>query len=340
MTSMLERLFAILLIFCLLLLLIVDVLPVIALILGIIGLVYLLKLAFRKIIEYRIERYFRGKEFSLLKEAVINNIAKSNELNNHIEELKCRLINKYSPTDYGESQYSDNSVYAYKRPHLSYVGNNTNNEYFCSLSVCKNAQNQPFKYICKYFNIDVNEETLNDMESLCNDFSAAKEGINILLKERKDLETSYGDQIPSIIRKYGMERFYKELGFLPINSSDEHYPKYSFKYISPAGNSSLICDIVLNLDNLERFSLYILDQIRLMNSIKYQRLLMTRQLRNEIMNRDNYTCQKCGLSISEEPNLLLEIDHIIPISKGGKTICENLQTLCWRCNRQKSNKLL
>ncbi|RAE55164.1 HNH endonuclease, partial [Burkholderia multivorans] len=39
-----------------------------------------------------------------------------------------------------------------------------------------------------------------------------------------------------------------------------------------------------------------------------------------------------------EPHLLLEVDHIKPISKGGLSEIENLQTLCWRCNRSKSNK--
>ena len=67
---------------------------------------------------------------------------------------------------------------------------------------------------------------------------------------------------------------------------------------------------------------------------------MTSSLREEILERDDYTCQNCGISIKDEPNLLLEIDHIIPISKGGLTTEDNLQTLCWRCNRSKSNKLI
>ena len=67
---------------------------------------------------------------------------------------------------------------------------------------------------------------------------------------------------------------------------------------------------------------------------------MTQQLRKRIKERDNYTCRYCHNSISKEPNLLLEIDHIIPLSKGGKTEERNLQTLCWKCNRSKGNKII
>ena len=66
---------------------------------------------------------------------------------------------------------------------------------------------------------------------------------------------------------------------------------------------------------------------------KKQRAAMTQDLREAIKKRDNYTCCKCGNSVFKEPNLLLEVDHIIPVSKGGLTVESNLQTLCWRCNR-------
>lgn len=66
---------------------------------------------------------------------------------------------------------------------------------------------------------------------------------------------------------------------------------------------------------------------------------MTASLKKRILERDNYTCQQCGNSVYKEPNLLLEIDHIIPVSKGGTSEPQNLQTLCWRCNRSKSDKL-
>ena len=67
---------------------------------------------------------------------------------------------------------------------------------------------------------------------------------------------------------------------------------------------------------------------------------MTSNLREKIKNRDNYACKICGLSVEKEPNLLLEIDHIIPLSKGGITTEDNLQTQCWKCNRSKGNKIL
>jgi len=71
-----------------------------------------------------------------------------------------------------------------------------------------------------------------------------------------------------------------------------------------------------------------------------QRAMMTKKLREFIKKRDNFTCCNCGNSTHAEPNLLLEIDHIIPISKGGCTAEENLQTLCWKCNRSKSDKIV
>lgn len=72
---------------------------------------------------------------------------------------------------------------------------------------------------------------------------------------------------------------------------------------------------------------------------KEQRILMTKKLRDLIKKRDNFTCCNCGNSTYVEPNLLLEIDHIIPVAKGGRTVEENLQTLCWKCNRAKGAKI-
>lgn len=98
--------------------------------------------------------------------------------------------------------------------------------------------------------------------------------------------------------------------------------------------------INLDAENLERFVQYLGDLVKFRKSVAGQRALMTQSLRKHIKERDDYTYQMCGLSSHDEANLLLEIDHIKPLSKGGITSEENLQTLCWRCNRSKGSKVL
>lgn len=109
---------------------------------------------------------------------------------------------------------------------------------------------------------------------------------------------------------------------------------FTFHYTSPGGRSSLTTK--LNVSNDSMYNK--LNKLNLPKEhSKRERSKMTAKLREQIKVRDNYTCQICGTSTHEEPNLLLEIDHIIPVSKGGTSAHYNLQTLCWRCNRTKSN---
>lgn len=56
-----------------------------------------------------------------------------------------------------------------------------------------------------------------------------------------------------------------------------------------------------------------------------------------VLARDKWRCLSCGRSAKED-GILLEVDHIIPRSKGGSDEISNLQTLCKKCNIGKSNK--
>lgn len=61
------------------------------------------------------------------------------------------------------------------------------------------------------------------------------------------------------------------------------------------------------------------------------------RMRFLVMKRDNFKCCMCGRSPATTPGLELHIDHIVPWSKGGETVIDNLQTLCSDCNLGKSN---
>lgn len=57
--------------------------------------------------------------------------------------------------------------------------------------------------------------------------------------------------------------------------------------------------------------------------------------RVNVFSRDNYTCQYCG-SQPGTPNLTY--DHVLPRSKGGKTVWENIVTCCVPCNSKKADR--
>jgi len=64
------------------------------------------------------------------------------------------------------------------------------------------------------------------------------------------------------------------------------------------------------------------------------------RLRAAILIRDNCICKMCGTSPAKNPDVTLHIDHIIPYSKGGETLLENLRTLCSQCNIGKSDMMI
>ena len=85
----------------------------------------------------------------------------------------------------------------------------------------------------------------------------------------------------------------------------------------------------------------------IVTTIRYkwqQHRIRQQQAIDRDVERDNYTCQICGISrdFLDElcpglgDYLLLEADHIQSVKRGGtgKDI-DNLQCLCWRCNRKK-----
>jgi hypothetical protein len=64
---------------------------------------------------------------------------------------------------------------------------------------------------------------------------------------------------------------------------------------------------------------------------------ISKKARFEVFKRDNFTCQYCG---AKAPDVILHVDHINPVSKGGGNDILNLITACAGCNGGKSDRLL
>lgn len=58
------------------------------------------------------------------------------------------------------------------------------------------------------------------------------------------------------------------------------------------------------------------------------------RLRFAVFARDGFTCVYCG---RKPPEVELSPDHVVPFSKGGKTVLENLVTSCRQCNAGKAD---
>ncbi|MCB4757199.1 MAG: HNH endonuclease [Elusimicrobia bacterium] len=61
-------------------------------------------------------------------------------------------------------------------------------------------------------------------------------------------------------------------------------------------------------------------------------------VRLKVLARDLFRCVLCGRSPAMIPGVTLEIDHVMPFSKGGVSSLSNLRTLCHECNLGKGNR--
>ena len=80
-----------------------------------------------------------------------------------------------------------------------------------------------------------------------------------------------------------------------------------------------------------RYSIEIYEEERL--RLQSLRRAVPANLRHQIFERDGFKCTACGSTEN------LAADHVIPFSKGGPTVIENLATLCRSCNSKKGARV-
>lgn len=113
------------------------------------------------------------------------------------------------------------------------------------------------------------------------------------------------------------------------------------KYSSPKGQVQLSKDGYFSFRDLficlESVSRSHLDKKTYSRLAAVERGEVSDSMRYNVLSRDNFTCVICGASSKQ--GVTLHVDHIIPIAKGGKSVPNNLRTLCERCNIGKSDKI-
>ena len=286
----------------------------------------------------RMKRYFASAEFLAVKQEVASVVAEHNEVSAYVGEIrsngKFTIGHSSTGTQAHLATYENTSNFKYKRDR-NVADFNSPNVHNASLQVVRNASAEPIKYLIKYFDINTNEDKLAEIEDMGESISRLENAISNLEGREKSISATISP--PKFILKHYLAEFRAQVG-LSVPRLTIPYPEYVFQYVSAGGNSSQESRLKLNSPTIDALIEYLSEKIKFNKSAAGQRALMTAKLRENIKHRDSFTCQLCDISTLDEEHLLLEVDHIKPLSKGGLTVETNLQTLCWKCNRTKSNK--
>lgn len=284
----------------------------------------------------RILDYYESSEFLKIKETCEAMMSSQREFNEYINE-KIQSISKLFGTRVVRNETINDDEYDYIRPYKKTITPFTAE---VSATVFASAENNPLEYIVKNFypNKKSYPEQIRKLYILIEELETLRDAKRIIENYKADYQQYLGD-VPAFIMENDEAGFYSRLGFANIDESVLTV-EYKFSYTSNGGMARRSFIVPMTEETIIELIKLLESKLTASAFAKEQRTLMTKKLREFIKKRDNYTCCNCGNSIYAEPNLLLEIDHIIPVSKGGCTEEKNLQTLCWKCNRSKSDKII
>lgn len=284
----------------------------------------------------KIVDYYKSSDFAKIKDTCEVLMSSQREFNEYINE-KVHSISTLFGTRVVRNETVNDDENNYIRPYKKTITPFTAE---VSATVFASAENSPLEYIVKYFypNKKMYPEQIQKLYLLVQELETLREAKQIIENYKAEYQQYLGD-VPSFVMEEDEAEFYSRLGFANIDES-VLVVEYKFAYTSGGGMAQRSFTVPMTEETIAELIKTLESKLTASAFAKEQRSLMTKKLRGFIKNRDNYTCCSCGNSTYAEPNLLLEIDHIIPVAKGGCTEESNLQTLCWKCNRAKSDKIL
>ena len=284
----------------------------------------------------RILEYYESPDFLRIKDTCEVLMSTQREFNEYITE-KVETISQLFGTRAVRSERVNDDEYNYIRPYKKTITPFTAE---VSATVFASAENSPLEYVIKNFypNKKMYPEQIQKLYRLVEELETLREAKQIIENYKAEYQQYLGD-VPAFVMENDEAGFYSRLGFANIDESVLTV-EYKFAYTSGGGMAQRAFTVPMTEETIVALIKALESKLTAAAFAKEQRSLMTRKLRNSIKERDNFTCCNCQNSTHAEPNLLLEIDHIIPVAKGGCTTEDNLQTLCWKCNRAKSDKII
>lgn len=199
-------------------------------------------------------KYYRSFDFLSIKNRVKKELIEIYNMYNHFENLKLEclgIINNIklkSKIDYSVID----EVISCKDNQLIYN---------CSLSICKNAENQPFKYICKYFKVREIDIFVKNLNILYKNLVLVRHIFNNIKEERERIIDNVLLEVPRNIKKYRNE-LKKQLSMDFNLDYSNCILTYIFKYVSPQGHSSKVVEIPLNNNIIPSFLIYLKENER------------------------------------------------------------------------------
>ena len=284
----------------------------------------------------RILEYYESPSFLKIKETCEVLMSTQREFNEYITE-KVQSISQFFGTRVVRNETINNDEYNYIRPYKKTITPFTAE---VSATVFASAENNPLEYVVKNFYPDKKSypEQIQKLYRLVEELETLRDAKQIIENYKVEYQQYLGN-VPDFIMENDETGFYSRLGFANVDESVLTV-EYKFSYTSGGGMAQRSFTVPMTEETIVELIKVLESKLTASAFAKEQRNLMTKKLREFIKNRDNFTCCNCGNSTHIEPNLLLEIDHIIPVVKGGCTVEDNLQTLCWKCNRSKSDKII
>jgi len=180
-----------------------------------------------------------------------------------------------------------------------------------------------------FFNNEIGKLTHNKDEVAQYDASIRRISEPIQLDEY----VSYNTNIPYVFYKFVENIQFRNRQLRPITDSRTIL---TFNYTSPKGRNSYTRQYIADLSAMQNALGLSNKNMAYSYSKDYQRSLLTSSMRYNILRRDGFKCQICGRK--QEDGVKLHVDHIIPVSRGGKSVPSNLRTLCEDCNIGKGAK--